>query len=135
MLKILTIALVLILTPDLGAEQLLDVSLANLTIATPSKTIEFDLDGDAVNEVIKCTQKYLDIENSKFPIEGEVIVRKSLGNILGTFSLPESLDKITFFKPDNTTLAYFALYSWSGAHYNNIAVYGIQNGKLINIFG
>lgn len=100
-----------------------------------AETYTIDLDSDGNMEVITAEQRFDKLEDgSSFAIEGIIKVTDSQGKEVGSFSMPDHLDKIEFVNFNKDKIKQVVVWSTGGAHYTNIAIYGYSNGRLNNIF-
>lgn len=92
------------------------------------KTYNMDLNNDGKKEVITSEDKF-DTE-----AEGIITVLASDNKLIGNFSMSDHLDKVEFISLNKDGLKQIAAWSYGGAHYTNIAIYGYKGGKLYKIF-
>ncbi len=93
-----------------------------------AKTYKVDLNGDGKEEVIAA--------EDRFETDAEDIVTVSTedNKPIGSFSMPDHLVSIELISLNKDGRKQIVARSEGGAHYANMAIYGLQNGKLTKVF-
>jgi|GEM_PF-959311 len=93
-----------------------------------TKTYRIDLNNDGKNEIITLT------DNFDTQAEGLVTVFTPANKEIGSISMPDHLGKVEFISLNHDGIKQIIAYSYGGAHYTNIAIYGYNGKKLYKIF-
>jgi len=109
-------------------------SLEHLTPKKPLETKEVNLDNSKPVEVITFFQHFAVIESIPAAIEGTVGINKSEASSEGSFSMQGELIKYRFIKLNKDDYTQLVVWSVSGMHSTNLAIYGYKEGELYKIF-
>jgi len=93
-----------------------------------AKKFKVDLDNDGKKEIIT-TEDRFDPD-----VEGIITVWTPDNRHLGSFSMSDHFGEVKFVSFNKDGYKQIVAWSYGGAHYTNLAIYGMKDGKLYKIF-
>jgi hypothetical protein len=97
--------------------------------------VRADLDADGKVEIIVCSQNFLGEERLDISaVDGEVSILRTDFEELGKFRVANRMAQLEFVHLYEDASTQLVVWSFGGAHYTNIYVYGFKNGELYKIF-
>lgn len=107
---------------------------SSYTVNKVSRSV--DLDNNGKKELVVAQQHYETISKDIPSIAmGEIITVSTSGSKeIASFSMPDHMGELEFMSLNNDGFEQIVAWSYGGAHYTNIAIYGYKDSVLYKIF-
>ena len=104
------------------------------SVFAEGNSYKVDLDNDGREELIVVDKQFETTEDPPIVISGLVTVFKADGSEVGSFIIRNYMGDVETISLNRDGSRQIVAWSFGGAHYTNIAIYGYNDGRLYKIF-